>query len=248
MKPITVWLTPAGPNAWKVITIMIELGVPYELHSFKHDDVKKPPFTNLNPNGRVPAIVDPNTDLTLWESGAIIQYLIEVYDTEKKLTYGTLRERHLLNQYLHFQMSGQGPYFGQAGWFNHLHGEKIPSAIERYENEILRVIGVLDGVLKERNWLVGDKCTFADLAFLPYNDRIDMLVLSKSIDEIRGEYPHFAAWQARMVARDSWKKAMETRTQLMDEQGLMPNGMPKGITSMAQYEEHMAKTAEEKRG
>ncbi|RMJ12707.1 hypothetical protein BHE90_001223 [Fusarium euwallaceae] len=248
MKPITVWLTPAGPNAWKVITIMIELGVPYELKSFKHDDVKKPPFTDLNPNGRVPAIVDPNTDLTLWESGAIVQYLIEVYDTEKKLTYEGLRERHLLNQYLHFQMSGQGPYFGQAGWFNYLHGEKIPSAIERYENEMLRVIGVLDGVLKGRDWLVGDKCTFADLAFLPWNDRINMLVLSKSIDEIRAQYPNFAAWQARMVARDSWKEAMETRTQLMDEQGLMPNGMPKGITSMAQYEEYMAKTAEEKRG
>ncbi|KAJ4317647.1 hypothetical protein N0V84_007246 [Fusarium piperis] len=246
MKPITVWLTPAGPNSWKVITIMIELGVPYELKSFKHEDVKKPPFTDINPNGRVPgmySIVDPNTELTLWESGAIIQYLIEVYDTEKKLTYETLRERHLLNQYLHFQMSGQGPYFGQAGWFNQFHHEKIPSTIERYEGQVLRVIEVLDGVLKDKNWLVGDKCTFADLAFLPWNDRIDMLVLSKSIDEIRGQYPHFSAWQARMVARDSWKKAMETRGQIMDEQGLMPNGMPKGITSMTQYEEHMANPA-----
>lgn len=63
-----------------------------------------------------PAIVDPNTNLTLWESGAILQYLEDVYDKEKKLTYDTLNEKHLLNQYLHFQMSGQAPYFGQAGW------------------------------------------------------------------------------------------------------------------------------------
>lgn len=131
--------------------------------------------------------------------------------------------------------------------FNHYHGEKIPSAIERYEGQVLRVIEVLDGVLEDRDWLVGDKCTFADLAFLPWNDRIDMLVMSKLIDEIRGQYPHFAAWQARMVGRDSWKRAMETRDQIMDEQGLMPNGMPKGITNMAQYEEHMAKVAEEKK-
>lgn len=111
----------------------------------------------------------------------------------------------------------------------------------------MRVIEVLDGILKDRDWLVGDKCTFADLSFLPWNDRIDMLVLSKSINEIRRQYPHFASWQGRMVERDSWKKAMQTRNQLMDGQGLMPNGMPKDIDSMAQYGEHMAKVAEEKK-
>ena len=62
------------------------------------------------------AIKDPNHDLTLWETGAIIQYLIEHYDTKKKLTYSSLRERALINQYIMFQMSGQGPYFGQASW------------------------------------------------------------------------------------------------------------------------------------
>jgi glutathione S-transferase len=62
------------------------------------------------------AIEDPNTELTLWESGAIIQYLIEQYDTEKKLTYESLAQRHHLNQWLMFQMSGQGPYFGQSTW------------------------------------------------------------------------------------------------------------------------------------
>ncbi|GKZ38570.1 glutathione S-transferase, nitrogen catabolite repression regulator [Aspergillus brasiliensis] len=147
-EPITVWLTPSGPNSWKVITILEELQVPYVIHSFKFDDVKKPPFIGINPNGRVPAIVDPNTNLTLWESGAIIQYLEEVYDTDKKITYNSLNERHLLNQYLHFQMSGQGPYFGQCGWFNVLHPEKLPSAIDRYVREVHRVLGVLNTILE----------------------------------------------------------------------------------------------------
>ncbi|KAM5356938.1 hypothetical protein ACJ41O_003584 [Fusarium nematophilum] len=196
---------------------MIELGVPYEIKAFKSADVKKPPYADINPNGRVPAIVDPNTDLTLWESGAIIQYLIEVYDTEKKLTYDALKEKHLLNQYLHFQVSGQGPYYGQAGWFNYLHPEKLPSAIERYNNEILRILGVLDKVLEGKDWLVGDKCTFADLAFLPYNARLYMFGFSKPFEEMVKEFPNFASWHRRLEARDSWKKAMEIRDRLAED-------------------------------
>ena len=108
---LTVYHTPR-----KAALILEELGVPYEIESFKFDHVKDKHYIDICPNGRVPAIVDPNTNLTLWESGAIIQYLEETYDTEKELTYESLNERHLLNQYLHFQMSGQGPYYGQSGW------------------------------------------------------------------------------------------------------------------------------------
>ncbi|CBF83091.1 hypothetical protein AN3255.2 [Aspergillus nidulans FGSC A4] len=252
-KPLTVWLTPPGPNPWKannpqVITVLNELGVPYNIHSFKFDDVKKPPFININPNGRVPAIVDPNTDLTLWESGAILQYLEDVYDTEKKLTYTSLKEKHLLNQWLHFQMSGQGPYFGQAGWFNVLHAEKLPSAIERYENEVHRILGVLNTALEGRNWLVGDKCTFADLAFLPWNARVNMVLLTPEGEDPLAPYPNVQAWQRRMEMRESWREAMRTRDRLMDEQGLMPNGMPKGVSNMKEYEELMSRQAKEREG
>lgn len=94
-----------------------ELEIPYEIVSFRFEEVKQQPFIDINPNGRVPAIVDPNhDDLVLWESGAIINYIVEQYDTEKRLTYESLKERHHANQWLHFQMSGQGPYFGQASW------------------------------------------------------------------------------------------------------------------------------------
>ncbi|KAL4886827.1 glutathione S-transferase [Aspergillus karnatakaensis] len=247
-KPLTVWLTPPGPNPWKVITILNELGVPYNIHSFKFDDVKKPPFIDINPNGRVPAIVDPNTDMTLWESGAIIQYLEDVYDTEKKLTYTSSKEKHLLNQWLHFQMSGQGPYFGQAGWFNVLHHEKLPSAIERYNNEVHRILGVLNKALEGRDWLVGDKCTFADLAFLPWNARVNMMLQTPEGVDPLVPYPNVQAWQRRLESRESWCEAMRTRDRLMDEQGLMPNGMPKGVGNIKEYEELIAKGAEEREG
>ncbi|ROV99108.1 hypothetical protein VMCG_06592 [Cytospora schulzeri] len=238
-KPIRVWITPPGPNPWKVVFLFEELGLNYEIKAFQFDDVKKKPFIDINPNGRVPAIEDPNTDLTLWESGAIYQYLIEQYDTEKRLSYGTLKERHLCNQFLHFQMSGQGPYYGQCGWFQHLHPVKIQSAIDRYANEIKRVLGVLEVVLAAKpadaQWLVGDKMTFADMSFMPWNFRLNEVLL-QSWDEVWEGVPHVRAWHERMVELPSWKRCMEHRARLMEEQGLQWNGVPKGIETFNDYE------------
>ncbi|KAI1179100.1 glutathione S-transferase [Nemania sp. FL0916] len=237
-KPIRVWLTPPGPNPWKVVWVFEELGLNYEIKSFRFDDVKKEPFISVNPNGRVPAIEDPNTGLVLWESGAIIQYLIEVYDTEGRLSYNSLNEKHLCNQWLHFQVSGQGPYFGQVGWFSHLHSEKIPSAIQRYTAEVRRILGVLEGVLSKKpanaQWLVGDKMTFADMSFMPWNFRLSEL-LGLPWDDVWKDTPHVRAWHERMVALPSWKRAMEHRARLMDEQGLQWNGVPKGIDNFTEY-------------
>lgn len=234
-QPIEVWMAPSGPNPWKVIVILEELQLPYEIQSIRFEDIKKPPFIDINPNGRAPAIIDPNTKLTLWESGAIILYLIEKYDTEKKLTYESFPERQLLNQWLMFQMSGQGPYYGQCAWFNVLHPEKLPSAQERYNNEVKRVLGVLEKCLTGKQWLVGDKCTFADLAFVTWNERLGMLLGAPGSKPLE-EFPNVEAWHNRMAARDSFKKSLQSRDRLMDEQGLMPNGMPKGVHNMAEYE------------
>jgi glutathione S-transferase len=121
------------------------------------ENSKSEEFTKLNPNGRVPAIHDPNTGLTLWESGAIVEYLVETYDKENKLTYTSFPEKYQLKQYLHFQMSGQGPYYGQLVWFSMRHHEKIESAVTRYEEQVWRVISVLDKILEGREYLVGDK-------------------------------------------------------------------------------------------
>ena len=170
-------------------------------------------------------------------------YLIEVYDTKKELTHTDFQQRHLQNQWLFFQVSGQGPYFGQAGWFNVLHHERIPSAIERYNNEIKRVLGVLDGALEGKQWLVGDKMTYADLSFVTWNERVDSVVGCAPEDKFKG-FPNVQTWHARMISLPSWKTIMARRNVLMDEQGLQPNGMPKGVSNIKEYEAKMKAEAE----
>ncbi|KAI1757010.1 hypothetical protein F4782DRAFT_525778 [Xylaria castorea] len=92
---------PPSRSGYGLHTVFLfeELGLNYEIKSFRFDDIKKKPFIDINPTGRVPAIEDPNTDLALWESGAIYQYLAEVYDTNKRLSYETLKEKHLCNEW-----------------------------------------------------------------------------------------------------------------------------------------------------
>lgn len=194
----------------KVAIILEELGLPYTLNEVEMSEIKKPPFTDVNPNGRVPAIEDPNTGITLWESGAIIQYLIETYDKDQALSYSTSPEKYQLNQWLMFQASGQGPYFGQAAWFKMFHHEQLPSAIERYVKEIERVIGVLDGWLQKHEFLVGDKLTYVDLAFVPWSAMVPRLngdsEGGKSID--LAKYPAYTKWMDSMLARASVKKLL----------------------------------------
>jgi glutathione S-transferase len=120
-------------------------------------DLKKDPYEKICVNGRVPAIEDPNTGITLWESGAIIEYLSETYDTNHSLSFASSLEKYLVKQWLYFQVSGQGPYFGQAAWFAKFHSEQLESAKERYFDQVKRVFGVLDKALQGKQYLVGDK-------------------------------------------------------------------------------------------
>lgn len=203
LKPITLWSHSGGPNPWKVAMILNELNVPYENKIPASGKNKEEPYTKLNPNGRYPTIEDPNTGITLWESGAIILYLIDTYDKEGKISYqsGELKWQEM--QWLAFQVSGQGPYFGQATWFQVFHAEKLPSAIERYQNEIVRVNGVLDSWLKDHEWLVGDKCTYADLAFVTWANIGGAMDGGKS----KGKFPAYDAWLAKLMQRPSVQKA-----------------------------------------
>lgn len=144
------------------------------------------------------AIHDPNTNLTLWESGAIVTYLIETYDKSHSLTYTDAANKWHLSQWEHFQASGHGPYLGQAAWFLLFHHEQLDSAKTRYVTEVRRIAGVLDGWLATKAaiaagtrtatvddaargltkhaqdaqgnvWLVANKCTYADLVFVAWN-------------------------------------------------------------------------------
>jgi glutathione S-transferase len=164
----------------------------------------------------VPAITDPNTNLTIWESGAIAQYLIETYDKTERISYHSSPEKYLCIQWLHFQASGQGPYFGQAAWFQLYHAEKLPSAIERYVREIERVIGVLDAHLRAQGteYLVGDKCTYADMAFVTWGSLVPFLTKDGETGaplDVEARFPSYDAWMKRVCARESVKKAMEDK-------------------------------------
>lgn len=205
MLPIVLYSHPYGPNPWKVAIILEELQIPYETRFVNFADVKKPPYTSLNPNGRLPAIEDPNTRVKLFESGAIVEYLIDQYDPNQKVHYADIHQKYDAKAWLHLQMSGQGPYYGQASWFARFAPEKIPMAIERYGNEIRRVTFVLDSVLKDRAWLVGDKCTYADLAFMPWQRWATRYATNpETLDE---EFPYAAEWFERLSQRPSVKKA-----------------------------------------
>ncbi len=108
--------------------------MPYEQEFLEFPDMKKEPYTSINPNGRVPAIEDPNTGITLWESSAIIEYLVETYDKSNSLHYTEAPEKFLQKSWMAFQISGQGPYYGQRAWFlfvrpPHIHLSKIRGVI-----------------------------------------------------------------------------------------------------------------------
>ncbi|MGX1171069.1 GST-like protein [Bradyrhizobium sp. USDA 372] len=159
------------PNGVKVSIMLEEIGLPYEVHliDFGKDDQKTAEFLSLNPNGKIPAILDPNgpggRPLPLFESGAILQYLAE--KTGKLLPQDAARRYQTL-QWLHFQMGGVGPMFGQVGFFHKFAGkdyeDKRPR--DRYVAEAKRLLGVMDVHLAGRQWFMDDDYTIADISML----------------------------------------------------------------------------------
>lgn len=129
--------------------------------------------------------------------------------------------------------------------FSILSPEKLPTAITRYQTEVHRILSVLNTILTGKTWLVGEKCTYADLAFLPWNCQLGMLIPSDDDHDILALYPWVKAWQERMEGRESWKRAMVVREKLMREQGLGSNGMPVGVRDIGEYEEVIRRREEE---
>jgi GST-like protein len=159
------------PNGVKVSIALEELGVPYEPHfvPFDAQAQRSPEFLSLNPNGKIPAIIDPEGPegpLPLFESGAILVYLA---DKTGRLMPAGAAERYETLQWLMFQMSFVGPMFGQVGFFVKFAGkdfeDKRPR--DRYVNEAKRLLGVLDKRLDGRQWIMGDDYTIADIATFP---------------------------------------------------------------------------------
>ena len=159
------------PNGVKVSIMLEEIGLPYEVHAldFGKGDTQSPEFLSLNPNGKIPAILDPNgpggKPLGLFESGAILHYLAD--KTKKLLPADPARQWETI-AWVHFQMGGIGPMFGQVGFFHKFAGkdfeDKRPR--DRYVNESKRLLGVLEKRLDGRQWIMGDDYTIADIASL----------------------------------------------------------------------------------
>jgi GSH-dependent disulfide-bond oxidoreductase len=161
------------PNGVKVSTMLEETGLAYEPHtvSFDRNDQLSPEFLSLNPNNKIPAIIDPNgpggKPLPLFESGAILVYLA---DKSGRMLPADPAQRYQALQWLMFQMGGVGPMFGQLGFFHKFAGrdfeDKRPR--DRYVGESQRLLAVLDRHLEDRAWMMGDEYTIADIAIFPW--------------------------------------------------------------------------------
>ncbi len=155
--------TAPTPNGWKASITLEELEIPYEVHAVNlmAGDQRTPEFLKINPNGRIPAIVDREAEnFPVFESGAIMIYLAE---KAGRLLPSDARGRSRVIQWLMFQMGGVGPMMGQANVFFRYFPEKIQPAIDRYQNESRRLFEVLDSRLRESEWLADDY-SIADIA------------------------------------------------------------------------------------
>jgi GSH-dependent disulfide-bond oxidoreductase len=158
------------PNGVKVSIMLEEIGLPYEPHliDIGKDESWTPEFLSLNPNGKIPAIIDPDgpdrTPVGLAESGAILVYLAD--KTGQLLPQGNRRYETM--QWVMWQMAHVGPMFGQVGFFNRFAGKEWEDKrpLQRYSDESKRLLGVLDGRLDGRHWVMGDDYTIADIALL----------------------------------------------------------------------------------
>lgn len=161
------------PNGVKVSIMLEEIGLPYDAHtvSFERQDQLSAEFLSLNPNNKIPAILDPNgpdgKPLTLFESGAILWYLGE--KTGKLIPQDPAARFHCM-QWLYFQVGGVGPMMGQLGYFHKFAGKEIEDKrpLERYVAESKRLLKVIDQHLRGKEWMLGDEYSVADIAILPW--------------------------------------------------------------------------------
>ena len=201
------------PNGVKVSILLEETGLPYEPHlvSFDTQDQLSPEFLSLNPNNKIPAILDPNgpggAPLALFESGAILIYLAE---KSGQLMPKDGVGRYETMQWLMFQMGGIGPMFGQLGFFHKFAGkdyeDKRPR--DRYAAESRRLLGVLDQRLAEREWIMGDAYSIADIATFPW---VNNLIGFYGAGDLVGftDFTHVARVLKAFVARPAVVRGLQ---------------------------------------
>jgi GST-like protein len=188
------------PNGRKASIMLEEVELPYNVHKIDitKGDQFTPEFVAINPNSKIPAIVDQDTGITVFESGAILIYLArktgKLLPTEEKAQFQVL-------SWLMMQMGSVGPMLGQLNHFKKFAPEKIPYAIERYEKETLRIYGVLDKQLAEREFLCGDY-SIADIATYPWIAIHDMQGLTLD------NHPNLKRWVETLEQRPAVERGM----------------------------------------
>ena len=201
------------PNGVKVSIALEEAGLPYEAHAINilKNESWTAEFLALNPNGKIPAILDPNgpsgKPLGLFESGAILQYIA---DKTGKLMPADANARYETIQWLHFQMGGIGPIFGQVGFFHKFAGREYEDKrpLKRYVDESKRLLGVMETRLKGRQWFMGDDFTIADISMLGWVRNLVGFYGAREIVEY-DTLTEVPAWLERCLARPAVERGLE---------------------------------------
>lgn len=200
------------PNGVKVSIALEELGLPYEPHliDIGQNQTWTPEYLSLNPNGKIPAIIDPDgpggKPLGLFESGAILLYLA---DKTGKLMPSDPAARYEAIQWIFFQMGAIGPMFGQVGFFHKFAGREYEDKrpLQRYVNESKRLLGVLEDRLANRRWMMGDDFTMVDIALLGWVRNVNGFYEAGELldyDKLR----HVPAWLERGLARPAVQRGL----------------------------------------
>ena len=201
------------PNGVKVSIMLEEIGLPYEPHTINicANETWTPEFLSLNPNGKIPAIIDPNgpggKPIGLFESGAILLYLAE--KTRKLLPEDPVL-RYETIQWVFFQMASVGPMFGQVGYFHKFAGREIADKrpLERYRDESKRLLGVLEARLEARQWIMGGDYTIADISLLGWVRNLVGFYGAGELVEY-DKLKEVPAWLARGLARPAVQRGLD---------------------------------------
>ena len=210
MTPIQLY-TYGTPNGHKVSIMLEEVGLPYEVRvvDIEQGDQRSPDFLALNSNGKIPVIVDPDRGRTVVESGAILPYLAE---RSGRLLPATEEERLATSQWTLFQAAHVGPMMGQLWHFKVFAEERLPYAIGRYEREVARILGVLDGELARRPYLAGDRYGIADVMTWTWVHAHPELGLSLDA------YPSLRRWHDAIAGRPAVRRGLAVPSPREQEQ------------------------------
>ncbi|NEZ67444.1 glutathione S-transferase [Leptolyngbyaceae cyanobacterium CCMR0082] len=200
------------PNGQKVAIALEEMALPYEAHrvDIMAGDQFTDEFVAINPNSKIPAIVDPNgpggESISVFESGAILIYLAE--KSGQYLPTDPAARSECL-QWLFFQVGGVGPMFGQFGHFYKYAKEKIPYGINRYQTEVKRLLGVLETQLQGQDYLLKEGYTIADIATFPWVGALDWGYGAVEVFQLQQDFPNVMSWCERCRQRPAAARGLE---------------------------------------